>query len=144
MIQCQQCGATITIGATDCAACGALTKPETQAPVSVETVDPTLGRIANLYEGNYGLLKTYWLYGVLGGIVMGLVLGFTMGVAQSLVVTLLALAGLWAYQILVSIAIWNAARKYLGSKLWSVLARVGAVIGLLQLVRTTAQVLGIG
>ena len=69
MNPCRGCGAALTIGASDCAVCGALVKPEPPGPGSGEAVDPSIGRIANLFEGNYGLPKTYWLYGVVLGLV---------------------------------------------------------------------------
>jgi len=140
--QCNSCGSALTIGASDCAACGALVKPEPPGPGTGEAVDPSLGRIANLFEGNYGLPKTYWLYGALAGIVLGLVLGLTISITKSVLVALIAIILLWVYQVFITIAIWNAASKYPGSKVWAVLARLGTVVGIVQLLRVTAQFLG--
>ena len=144
MNNCNSCGAALSLGASDCASCGALVKPEAPGPGSGEAADPTLGRIANLFEGNYGLPKTYWLYGTLAGLVLGLVLGGVIAITQSALVALLSLLLLWAYQAFITIAIWNAAKKYPGSKVWAILARVATVIGVLQLLRVTAQFFGIG
>jgi hypothetical protein len=144
MNNCNACGAALSVGASDCASCGALVRPEAPGPGSGEAIDPTIGRVANLFEGNYGLPKTYWVYGALSGLVLGLLLGVAIAVTQSPFVALLCLLLLWVYQAFITIAIWNAAKKYPGSKVWSVLARVGTVIGILQVLRVTAQSFGIG
>lgn len=143
MNPCRGCGAALTIGASDCAVCGALVKPEPPGPGSGEAVDPSIGRIANLFEGNYGLPKTYWLYGVVLGLVIGLTVGGVIGLSKSATVALLGLVLIWAYQVFMTIAIWNAATKYPGSKVWSVLARLATVVGLLRLVHSTLQGFGL-
>lgn len=128
MDACRSCGATLSLGASDCAGCGTLVRPEPPGPGTGEQLDPNLDFFANLLQGNYGLGTTYWLYGVLIALVYGAVVGVVIAVSASPVVTLLGVAAIAAYQALVSLAIWRAAAKYPGSKVWAVLARVAVVV----------------
>ena len=69
-------------------------------------------------------------------------LGLTISITKSAIVALLAIVLLWVYQVFITIAIWNAAAKYPGSKVWSVLARLATILGIVQLLRVTAQFFG--
>ena len=83
--------------------------------------------IKKLIDGDFSLVKTYWLYGVVGSIVMNLLMIFPV---MSGSMPLLVLAGLVsiAYAIVVLTGIWNSASKYTGSMLWSVLAKIIVVL----------------
>lgn len=129
MDSCRSCGATLSIGASDCARCGTPMRTEPPGPGTGECIDPSRGLVANLFRGNVGLARTYWVYGVLAGIALGLVCSVAARVSQSVVVALLGLLLVVVYQVFISIAIWRAAGKYPGSKVWVVLARVAAVAG---------------
>ena len=87
-----------------------------------------------LIKGEYGLGKTYWLFGFLG---LGLVISILSSVLTSLpagsnfvaMLVTLAMAGSIA---VVYLAIWNAAIKHTaetGKRFWSIIARIFAVIG---------------
>jgi hypothetical protein len=143
MQACVSCGATLSIGASDCAACGASVRPEAPPVGSGEQIDATLGIFRNLWRGNYGLPKTYWQFGFPGGIVVGLLFIGAVKATESAIVVLVGLLGLWAWQVVIGVAIWRAAVKYPGSKLWSVLARGVVVLGTLQLIRATAHLFGL-
>lgn len=133
MQPCPQCNAVITPGATDCSACGALIRPEAPAPVTRDTLDPSDGLIGNLWEGNYSLVKTYWLFGVVGGLALSLAYLILVGVTQSMGVIFFGLLVLIGWQIFSSVAIWRSAGKYTGATVWKVLARAVVVISAVRL-----------
>jgi hypothetical protein len=139
MNNCVNCGAVLSLGASDCARCGKSIAGEVSVPQPVDTLDPTDSFLGNLWSGNYTLVKTYWLFGFAGGIAIAILYIALVGITRSALVAFLGLVGLWGWQIFISVAIWRSAGKYTGSKGWSVLARVAVVIGALQLVRTTAD-----
>lgn len=141
MDSCRSCGAALSLGASDCGACSTPVRIEPSGPGSGEQIDPNEGFVANLFDGNYGLPKTYWAYGVLVNLVLGVVVGLVISISQSRAVAVLCVAAIGAYQVLITIAIWNAAAKYPGSKVWAVLARIGAVLGVLQFINVLIGVL---
>ena len=89
--------------------------------------------IARLWRGQYGLAKTWWLFGVLGTALLNLISGplnATVaarsldgigGSALLLAALLVAAIGL-CYGVVVSVGIVRAARAYTGNRLWSWLA----------------------
>jgi hypothetical protein len=134
MESCRSCGAALSLGASDCGVCSTPLRLEPPGRGTGEQLDPNEGFVANLFDGNYGLPKTYWLFGVVANWVLGLVAALVIAISQSLAVTVLGIMAIGAYQVLITIAIWNAASKYPGSKVWAVLARVGSVLGVIQFV----------
>lgn len=80
-----------------------------------------------LIRGDFGLAKTYWLYGVAAG--------YAFNGLMSVVTSRTMLAGIIfvyvAYSIPVLIGIWRAANRYQGPRVWPVLAKVGTVVGCL-------------
>ena len=87
------------------------------------------GFLLKLVKGEYGLAKTYWLFGVAVGLIVGLFLGIITDQATLLVFTFVYLC----YQIAVLIGIWRAADNYTGPKHWVVLAKLAAILGWFQL-----------
>jgi len=86
-----------------------------------------------LSSGGYGLAKTYWLFGVLVGILLGIASSIASAIAPvygSLALSLLAIP----YCIAQLLGVWKAANQYPGSKIWAFLAKIGAVLGALQLI----------
>lgn len=88
--------------------------------------------IEDVFLGKLSLPMTYWVYGVLGNLVWGI--GF-----RSLDLTLdgdpfaLLFTLYVGYSIWVSVGIWRSAGKYLGLKVWAILAKFVVIVGLLQL-----------
>ena len=83
--------------------------------------------LENIWCGNVGLAMTYWVYGVLGGIVWGIGI-FALkldpqGDLMQLVWFLFA-----AYYFVVYVGIWQAANKYIGNKIWSILAKFAVIV----------------
>ena len=87
------------------------------------------GFFSKLINGDFGLAKTYWLYGV----VVGIVINIAVNILPSLGVLVLVLAATTVYQAVVLIGIWRAANRYQGRTLWAVLAKVATVLGWLGL-----------
>ena len=86
--------------------------------------------IEDLLTGNLGLAMTYWVYGVLAGFVWGAALTTLQPEYdfQRTDVNRFAEYAFIGYYILIYVAIWNAASKYKGSKVWSVLAKFVLVL----------------
>jgi len=81
--------------------------------------------LARLADGDFGLAKTYWLFGVLAGIIIN----FIVGIIPSLDVLAVVLTLAVVYQVVVLLGVWQAANKYQGRPAWSILAKIGAVLG---------------
>jgi hypothetical protein len=83
------------------------------------------GFFSKLASGDFGLAKTYWLYGVL----VGLIVNAVTRVIPSVGVLALVLAVTIAYQVMVLLGIWRAAGRYQGRKVWAILAKIATVLG---------------
>jgi len=88
------------------------------------------GFFKKLYDGDFGLPKTYWLFGVLANIVLK---GVTILVSASDSILLIgvSLLAIVVYSIIQMIGLWNAASRYTGSKVWAILAKISVVLGVL-------------
>lgn len=83
------------------------------------------GFFSKLSSGDFGLAKTYWLYGVVAGIVINLVIQVVPSIGAIAVVLALATV----YQVMVLVGIWRAANRYQGRKVWAILAKIATVLG---------------
>ncbi|MGO3693844.1 hypothetical protein [Marinobacter sp.] len=83
------------------------------------------GFFSKLVNGDFGLAKTYWLY----GFVVGLVINFITRIVPSLGALVVILALAIPYQVTVLLGVWRAADKYQGRTAWAILAKVAAVLG---------------
>ena len=101
---------------------GSISKPSDVAESNID-----LGFLINLWEGNFGLPMTYWGYGVLGGFawITGVVALSPQKDSdlESLVYFLML-----AYYVVIYVAIWRAASKFKGARIWAVLAKFVVVI----------------
>ena len=84
------------------------------------------GKLAN---GDFGLAKTYWLYGVLVGFVTNILI---MAISSTGILVVVSLA-LVAYSVPLYLGVWRAANKYEGQKIWSILAKIATVLGVIML-----------
>lgn len=139
MNNCTNCGAALSLGAADCARCGTSIVGHVAPHEPVDTLDPTDNVLGNLWSGNYTLVKTYWLFGLVGGIAVTVLYLAVVGVTRSAFVAILGWLGVCVWQFFISVAIWRSAGKYTGSKVWAVLARVGVVIGIVRLMHATGE-----
>lgn len=86
--------------------------------------------LANLWNGDAGLAKSYWLWGVAAGFAWGIALGvFKPAPGSAFAQILVALMA--AYFAFAYVGIWRAANKYQGKKSWVTLAKFAVVIGAL-------------
>ena len=110
---------------------------------TASTVNPSAGFLTKLANGDFGLAKTYWLYGVAVSIIVNLIFKTITKTITS--AEFLAILLLWytAYEILVLMGIWRATNKYRGLKVWAVLAKIAVVLGALTLVLSLAVILGV-
>jgi serine/threonine protein kinase len=77
-----------------------------------------------LLRGDYGLPKTFWLYGMLVFLGFGAVLNAVDSLPTLLLVDIL----FSAYRIAAFIGIWRAAVRFAGPKVWSVLAQIVVIL----------------
>lgn len=83
------------------------------------------GFFSRLSGGDFGLAKTYWLYGV----VVGVALNMALRIVTSLGVLAVALLAVTLYQVMVLLGIWRAASRFQGWKGWAILAKIAAALG---------------
>ena len=92
----------------------------------VKAADPDNGNFfIQLINGDFGLAKTYWLFGV----VVGLVVNLLSRSVPSLGVLILLTLAYTAYEIVMLIGTWRAANRYRGPGVWILLAKVAVVFG---------------
>ena len=101
--------------------------PEVNSNPNESSENGFFGKLAN---GDFGLAKTYWLYGVLLSVVVN-ILSSAISSTETLVIIVLALA---AYSVPLYMGIWKAANKYKGQKIWSILAKIATVLGVIMVV----------
>ena len=83
------------------------------------------GFFSRLSSGDFGLAKTYWLYGV----VIGVALNMVLKVVTSLGVLAVAIVLVTIYQAMVLLGVRRAASRYQGWKGWAILAKIATVLG---------------
>lgn len=83
------------------------------------------GFVSKLVNGDFGLAKTYWLY----GFVVGLIINVLTRIIPSLGALAVILAVAIPYQVMVLLGVWRAADKYEGRKAWAILAKIATVLG---------------
>ncbi|MDH3292398.1 MAG: hypothetical protein OEO20_14035 [Gemmatimonadota bacterium] len=105
---------------------GLALRPHTVSPVT--GVAPSTGAAAyfiHLWAGEIPLVNTFWLRGVSMNIVLLLTHLLTAGTALLIVYA--------AYWCALSVPIWRSSARYRGPRIWSFLARVSVVLGLLRM-----------
>jgi hypothetical protein len=86
---------------------------------------------SNLWHGRIGLVRAYWLWGIVGGALWGIPLALVTPGSGAAVLIVLAFL---AYYVIVNTGIWRSASAYTGPKVWAVLAHIGAGLGYISLV----------
>jgi hypothetical protein len=87
----------------------------------------------NLWEGNLGLVMTYWVYGVLGGIVWAVWIAALSPAPDGNLVKITWLLFV-CYYFVTYVGIWNAANKFSGNKVWPILAKFAVIVVALRIV----------
>jgi hypothetical protein len=132
---CFSCGTEVGKKATSSAVANTTTPVETSESVVTEYGKNVFSK---LLDGDYGLAKTYWLFGVLVNVGFNILFKVVestasyprQALAQILILTSISVA----YGIVVIIGTWRASSKYQGPKFWAVLAKIMVVIGIVGLV----------
>jgi len=83
------------------------------------------GFFSRLVNGDFGLAKTYWLYGFVAGMVINVITRIVPSLGLLAVILVLTIP----YQITVLLGVWRAATRYEGLKAWAILAKIAAVLG---------------
>jgi hypothetical protein len=96
------------------------------------------GFFQKLSSGEFGLAKTYWLYGV----VVGFVLSLGIQTITSIGIYTLATLIYAPYQTLVLLGTWRASQKYEGWKGWAALANFSVVLGAIGLIASVIITVG--
>lgn len=90
---------------------------------------PSGGFFTKLTNGDYGLPRTFWLFGVLVDVIVGIA-ARTIESTAAVVIFVLVYA---AYRVLVLMGVWQAAGRYAEPKIWPVLAKIAVVLWALML-----------
>ena len=98
--------------------------PDSQKTIDNDTVFNTL------IMGKFGLAKTYWVFGICIMVLL-YILSNIIGTLGSPTLSIVWVLGLYAYQVIVWVAIWRAAGRYSGPVIWSGLAKFAVIIGIL-------------
>lgn len=89
------------------------------------------GFFSKLMQGDYGLPKTYWLFGILGNLLFSasIALAAATGSIPMLVMSVIASV---MYSLAVAVGIWRASNKYPGPKVWAVMAKISVILSMLR------------
>jgi hypothetical protein len=90
-----------------------------------------------LKDGDFGLAKTYWLYGVVVNLILSIPTYVVSNLSLLIVLTIIGLI----YGVIVLIGIWNSASRYEGLKLWAILAKLATILGFITIILTAVGLL---
>lgn len=106
-------------------------------------VEKARGFFSKLYNGEYSLARTFWLYYFLVTFLIGLLQGaFAATVVGMLLGIALGIFGL-VYSIICVVGIWRAASKYTGFKLWAILAKIYVVLCIIGFALTLIGIIAV-
>ena len=92
------------------------------------------GFLKKLRDGDYGLAKTYWIYGMVVNIFVGFIIRLILmgmrrdGILLAFGVVIMDIIYTAFFQ---APGLWNAAKRYKGSKIWAILGQVIAVLAVI-------------
>jgi len=90
-------------------------------------------------NGDFGLAKTFWLYGFIPNFILGKIESYFLFKHYWEVCLILFFIHI-AYYFFVGIGIWRAAGKYKGRKIWAIFARISVILSFLSLIATVVLV----
>jgi len=93
------------------------------------------GFFKKLSDGDFGLAKTYWLYGVLVSIVWNILIQGAI-LSDSIALIIVVLLVTIIYSVFLLTGVWNASNRYTGLKIWAILAKIYVVLSVITLVLT--------
>ncbi len=98
---------------------------------SVLNTSQEKGFLKKLRDGDYGLAKTYWLYGIIVSVVVGFLIRMIFmamkkdGILLAFIIVLIGIIYTALFQLP---GLWRAARRYQGPKIWAILGQIIVVI----------------
>jgi hypothetical protein len=96
-----------------------------------------VNKLKKVFEGQAGLAKTYWVYGIFGALIWAVALSLlTPGSTPALI----AVLAFCTYQLAVNLGVWRAASVYTGPTTWAMLAKLASALGILISVGVIAMV----
>jgi len=105
-----------------------------EAAVSAYESNEEKGFLKKLRDGDYGLAKTYWLYGIVVSAVFGFITRMILmatGRDGLLFVFGLVILGLIYTVFFQAPGLWRAAKRYQGPKIWAIFGQIVAVIAVI-------------
>ena len=103
----------------------------------VTFVDKVMKYLQDFINGDITLWKSYWLVGVLLSLLAGFAIGL-IGVMVDNQVVVGVLLIFWT--IFISIGIWRSSDKYDGKQVWSILAKLAVILGMISNIITALGV----
>jgi hypothetical protein len=89
------------------------------------------GFLSELIGGDYGLAKTFWVYGFLIRWALNFIFLLIARSSGSVGFISIAVILITTYEILLLFGIWNSAKKYNGPSIWAIFAKILVVVGFL-------------
>jgi hypothetical protein len=96
---------------------------------SLNSNSQLIGLLKTLWRGDIPLVITYWLFGFVGSLVIYGISTELFNATSNKLVKLSMLAAIVAYQVLVTVSIWRASKKYKGKRGYAVLAQTAVFLG---------------
>jgi len=94
---------------------------------------PERSFIKILLSGDFGLAKTFWMYVFMLGVFINLGMVMVPQISIGIVAILILIAST-VFAIPLHIAIWRAANKYRGPKIWAILAKINVKVQLFSFI----------
>lgn len=86
-----------------------------------------------LFNGDYGLAKTFWLGCFLPNILWKIIFMIAIGMKLPRVLILIIVVCFVLYFFAAYIGLWSASNKYKGSRFWAYLSKFLVLLGLIAL-----------
>lgn len=91
--------------------------------------------------GDFGLFKTFWVYNFGVNVLAVAIFIIIYSLSLDFLETPLSIV-FFTYTPVIIIGIFNAAKRYEGNKLWSALAQILALLGVIQFARSLYEFFG--
>jgi|GEM_PF-845416 len=103
------------------------------------------GFLKQLSDGDFGLAKTFWLYGVFCSLLASGLMSLVGVIGPGVISVFAGLMFLFYlyYYYFVLVGTWNSSDQYSGPALWAVLAKINVVLGFLQYIAAIFVLFGV-
>jgi hypothetical protein len=108
----------------------------------IAEVDDNKSSGLKLMDGDYGLAKTYWLFGVIGNLLF-LIPSVYANNTESEGLWVITNIGNSVYLLIVIIGMWRASNKYLGPQIWAILAKLFSIFGVVKIIGNLALLVAV-